>query len=189
MEYPEPTLFAIPFFLIALLVEYRLVQKRVLRGEHLAGYEARDSRASLWMGVGSIVWVGAINLGVFRLATWLYAHRVCTIESSMLVWALGLVGWDFSFYVHHRLEHEVRILWACHVSHHSSVRYNLSTALRQPWTPWPMLVLFPPWALLGVPPKAIMISGGINLIYQYWIHTETIGRPLLDITVVRIVST
>jgi sterol desaturase/sphingolipid hydroxylase (fatty acid hydroxylase superfamily) len=91
-------------------------------------------------------------------------------------WVVVLVGWDFAYYWNHRVEHENRLLWACHVNHHSSRYYNLSTALRQPWTPFAGLVFFPPLALLGIQPWMIMVSGGINLIYQYWIHTEAIDR-------------
>ena len=57
-----------------------------------------------------------------------------------------------------------------------SQHYNLSTALRQPWTPFPTVLFYAPWALLGVAPWMIMVSGGLNLVYQYWIHTEAISR-------------
>ena len=87
-----------------------------------------------------------------------------------------MIGWDFSYYWHHRFEHEVRILWACHVNHHSSRYYNLSTALRQPWTPIAVVFFYPVWALFGVAPWMIMVSGGLNLVYQYWVHTEAIER-------------
>src|SRR5262249_37493502 len=67
-----------------------------------------------------------------------------------------------------------RLFWASHVNHHSSRHFNLSTALRQPWTPFTSLLFFPPLALVGVAPWMIMVSGGLNLGYQYWVHTETI---------------
>lgn len=73
--------------------------------------------------------------------------------------------------------HECRALWAIHVVHHSSERYNLSTALRQPvadafgaFVPYSLL------ALVGIRPELINTARGINLLYQYWIHTETIDR-------------
>jgi len=68
------------------------------------------------------------------------------------------------------------LFWANHVSHHSSQKYNLSTALRQPWTPVLGIILYPPLALIGVHPWMILVAGGFNLIYQFWVHTETIGR-------------
>ena len=175
LDYPEPTLYAAPFFVAMLVGERVLLAKWKGRGRDVVGYETKDMWASLAMGIGSLVTVTALNAGVFLFATWLYAHRVVDVGSGLLAWAVALVGWDFAYYWHHRLEHESRIFWASHVNHHSSRFFNLSTALRQPWTPFTMLVFFPPLALVGVPPWMIMVSGGINLIYQFWIHTELIG--------------
>jgi sterol desaturase/sphingolipid hydroxylase (fatty acid hydroxylase superfamily) len=93
--------------------------------------------------------------------------------------ALGaaVLGWDFIYYWNHRLMHESRFMWAIHVVHHSSERYNLSTALRQPvadalgtYVPYSSL------ALLGIRPSMISTARSINLLYQYWIHTDTIKR-------------
>ena len=93
-----------------------------------------------------------------------------------LAWLAAIAGWDFIYYWNHRLMHEVRGLWAIHVVHHSGERYNLSTALRQPvadvlgvWVPYGWL------ARLGIRPALIAQARGINLLYQYWIHTDTIG--------------
>jgi sterol desaturase/sphingolipid hydroxylase (fatty acid hydroxylase superfamily) len=92
-----------------------------------------------------------------------------------LAWLAAIVGWDFIYYWNHRMMHEVRAMWAIHVVHHSSERYNLSTALRQPvadvlgvWVPYGWL------ARLGIRPKLIAQARGINLLYQYWIHTDAI---------------
>jgi len=176
LDYPEPTLYAAPLFVTLLVGERVLVGKWKDRGRDVVGYEKKDMWASLAMGIGSLVTVTLLNAGVFVLATWLHAHRLCDVGSGALAWAVALVGWDFAYYWHHRLEHECRLFWASHVNHHSSRFFNLSTALRQPWTPFTALVFFPPLALVGVPPWMIMVSGGLNLIYQFWIHTEIIGR-------------
>jgi sterol desaturase/sphingolipid hydroxylase (fatty acid hydroxylase superfamily) len=91
--------------------------------------------------------------------------------------ALGaaILGWDFIYYWNHRFMHESRYMWAIHVVHHSSERYNLSTALRQPvadslgtFVPYGLLALF------GIHPDLIAQARGINLLYQYWFHTDTI---------------
>jgi len=91
--------------------------------------------------------------------------------------ALGaaILGWDFIYYWNHRLMHETRFMWAIHVVHHSSEKYNLSTALRQTWAD--SLGLFVPYGLLsvlGIRPELIETSRQLNLIYQYWIHTDAI---------------
>jgi sterol desaturase/sphingolipid hydroxylase (fatty acid hydroxylase superfamily) len=176
LDYPEPTIYAAPFFLATLVAEVVLLARWKTAGRDVVGYEKKDAWASLGMAVGSLVTVTVINAGVFLLAMWLYRHRLVDVGSGVLGWVVAVIGWDFAYYWHHRLEHESRIFWASHVNHHSSRFFNLSTALRQPWTPVTMLVFFPPLALVGVPPWMIMVSGGLNLIYQFWIHTEIIGK-------------
>ncbi|MBI4883809.1 MAG: sterol desaturase family protein [Actinobacteria bacterium] len=95
-----------------------------------------------------------------------------------------MVGWDLIYYWNHRLMHEVRALWAIHVPHHSSEHYNLSTALRQPAADaFGVFVPYGALARLGVRPKLIETSRALNLIYQYWIHTDTIRRiPVIEPT-------
>ena len=176
LEYPDPTIYAAPVFVAMLVAEWVVLARWKRSARDVAGYEKKDTWASLAMGIGSLVTVTALNAGVFLLATWLHAHRVCDVGSGALAWGVAVIGWDFAYSWHHRLEHECRLFWASHVNHHSSRFYNLSTALRQPWTPITMLVFFPPLALVGVPPWMIMVAGGLNLIYQFWIHTEIIGR-------------
>lgn len=92
-----------------------------------------------------------------------------------LAWAAAIAGWDLIYYWNHRFMHEVRGLWAIHVVHHSSERYNLSTALRQPvadilgvWVPYGLL------ARAGIRPHLVTQARAVNLLYQYWIHTEVI---------------
>lgn len=97
------------------------------------------------------------------------------LGSGPLAWLVAVFGWDLIYYVNHRLQHEVRALWAIHVVHHSSEHYNLSTALRQPVAD--VLGIFLPYGLLsraGVRPELVEQARGINLIYQYWIHTDAI---------------
>lgn len=92
-------------------------------------------------------------------------------------WLLAMLGTDFIYYWNHRLQHEVRALWAVHVVHHSSERYNLSTALRQPVTG--VLGVFVPYGVLsraGIRPSLVASAYNWNLLYQYWVHTETIER-------------
>ena len=174
LPYPDPTVYAIPFFVLTLAGEVWLLARWKKAGRPEIGYERRDALASLAMGLGSVLIVAVINFGTFSLATYLTRWRIADLGEGWVGWAVALVGWDFSFYWHHRVEHENRLLWACHVNHHSSRYYNLSTALRQPWTPFPTILFYAPWALVGVRPWMILVSGGLNLVYQYWIHTEAI---------------
>ena len=124
--------------------------------------------------------------GVSAAATWhavtapgrLWRRRLVRRSGrGVLALALAVLGWDFIYYWNHRLAHEHGFLWAVHVVHHSSERYNLSTALRQPvlselGTEVPYGLL----CLLGISPEMLLRARAINLLYQYWIHTEAIGR-------------
>lgn len=180
LDYPDPTVLAIPFFLVTLIGEAwylaRHLKQRNPSAAELLGYERRDTFGSLSLGIGSLLFVTFINLAIYKLAGFYYQHRLFELGSGVWGYLVALVGWDFLYYWHHRAEHRVRLLWACHVNHHSSQYFNLSTALRQPWTPVAGILFYPLLALLGVQPAVIMISGGLNLIYQYWVHTEIIGR-------------
>ena len=109
-------------------------------------------------------------------ATLLWDHRVVDLGAGWVGWAAALVGWDLVYYWEHRISHEVRFFWASHVNHHSSREFNLSTALRQPWTAFHTALMVAPLALVGVRPDLIVMAGAINLIYQFWVHTEAIDR-------------
>jgi sterol desaturase/sphingolipid hydroxylase (fatty acid hydroxylase superfamily) len=167
----DPVPYAIPFFLGALALEALLARRR---GRAIA--EGRDSAASLALGVGSLV-VGA-GWGVVAYAVYaaLHAHRLFDFGAGWGTFALALVADDFAYYWFHRAHHEVRLLWASHVPHHSSQRYNYATALRQSWTPMTMLPFVAPLAWLGFDPLLLVSVHGVNLIYQFWIHTELIDR-------------
>ena len=97
------------------------------------------------------------------------------LGGSAPAWAAAILGWDFIYYWNHRFSHESRWLWAMHVAHHSSERYNLSTALRQPVAE--SITIAVPYSLLGlfgVRPAMVEQARALNLIYQFWIHTEAI---------------
>ena len=107
----------------------------------------------------------------------LFARSRLDLGTGKTALAVAVLGWDFLYYWNHRASHESRWLWAVHVAHHSSERYNLSTALRQPVAEGVTLsVPYGVLGLLGVRPSLIEHARGVNLIYQFWIHTETIRR-------------
>jgi len=175
-DYLDPTVVAAPLFLLCIVWEWRVLVRRQRSGRDVAGYEKADTWVNLGMGLGSLVTVGLLNLAIYGLARWAWHWRLIDLGNSVPGWVAAILGWDLLYYWTHRFEHEVRVFWAAHVNHHSSARYNLSTALRQPWTPLLNLGMFPLLAFVGVRPWMIMVSGGFNLIYQYWIHTEAIDR-------------
>ena len=173
MALPNPVHLAIPAF-VALLVAEALV----LRLRHRRQLCARDTAVSLGLGLGSLA-AGAVTAGlVFAMAQWIHAHRLLDVPFTPWAFALCFLLDDLGYYLFHRSAHRVRWFWASHVIHHSSQHYNLSTALRQTWTGFFSLnFLFRlPLFFLGFPPEMVFFCAGLNLVYQYWIHTEVVGR-------------
>ena len=91
-------------------------------------------------------------------------------------WVAAFVAYDFCYYWKHRYGHEWRIMWASHIAHHQSEEFNLSTALRQTGTDYIGFVFYIPLYLVGIPAAAMITVGSLNLIYQFWVHTEHIRR-------------
>ena len=170
----DPTQLATPAFLLLIAVEIAWLARH--KREGLVGYGLKDTVASLTMGtVYSLIfmaWKGVVY--AFYLV--LYEASPLKMGTGVLAWVLLFFAEDLCYYAFHRVHHESRLFWASHVVHHSSEHYNLSTALRQTWTPMSGLLFWAPLALLGFHPAMILIAHALSLLYQFWIHTETIGR-------------
>lgn len=174
MQFPDIIAWAVPAFVILVFAEIFIGR---MTGK--ARFEARDSAASLIMGFGSEL--APLLGGAFVMAsafTAAYAFRLTEIPNTWWAVVLCFVLDDLRYYWWHRISHERRWFWASHVVHHSSQHYNLTTALRQTWSGQVIgQVLFKtPLILLGFHPAMVLFVGGVNLVYQFWIHTELIGR-------------
>jgi sterol desaturase/sphingolipid hydroxylase (fatty acid hydroxylase superfamily) len=170
---PNPVDFAVPGFIVLVLIEMLIARAKDRRR-----YCPKDTLTSLMLGFGSTI-AGALTIGVvFALATWIHQVRLFDIGFVWWAWPLCFVLDDLAYYLFHRTAHRVRWFWASHVIHHSSQHYNLSTALRQTWTGFLSLAFIfrLPLFLIGFPPALVFFCAGLNLIYQFWIHTEVIGR-------------
>lgn len=174
MVFPDVVKLAVPVFILLILVELA-AWKLTGRGR----YETRDTAASLIMGMGSEIIPHFGGLALLS-AVWSYVYQYRLIDIPNTWWAVALcfVLDDFRYYWLHRIAHERRLFWATHVVHHSSQHYNLSTALRQTWTGTVVngIIFKTPLVLLGFHPAMLAFVFGINLIYQFWIHTEMIER-------------
>jgi len=169
----DPTLYAVPAFIGLMLVELAVCSL----GGNYRGYERRDTFASLAMGIGNRVIYAVIGAALLAFQLALYEHRLFDLGWSWWVWVICFFAEDFTYYWFHRCSHEVRFLWAAHENHHSSERYNLSTALRQSWTtPFTTALFYWPLSLLGFHPLMVMTCTVVSLLYQFWIHTEVIDR-------------
>ncbi len=165
--------YAIPAFVLLLVIE--LIFSEVTK-RHL--YDTKDTISSLAMGIGNVL-TNLVGKGIalsFYYLVWSY--RIFDLGHGWWVWAILVFADDFTYYWYHRWSHSIRYLWASHVVHHSSRRYNLSTALRQTWTgTLSGGFVFWMWLpLVGFHPLMVMTMQSINLLYQFWIHTETIHR-------------
>jgi sterol desaturase/sphingolipid hydroxylase (fatty acid hydroxylase superfamily) len=184
----NPVTYAIPFFLLTILVELAalkwldhdagLTQGGALAGKPRTGYLAKDARTSISMGLVSLLFTLALKIGSFfvyvAVFTYLAAWELPT--DTWWYWVLLIVGVDLAFYWSHRFVHRVNVGWAAHQAHHSSEYMNFATALRQKWNPWFEFFFWLPLPFLGFAPWTIYVAFGFNLIYQFFTHTELIDR-------------
>jgi sterol desaturase/sphingolipid hydroxylase (fatty acid hydroxylase superfamily) len=165
---------ATPVFFALIALEL-LVAK--LRGR--AVYHGSDAINSLGLGVISqivAVFSKLLTLGIYAWCVQRFAIFALPAD-SVWVWVTALLFYDFCYYWLHRAGHEVNILWAAHVVHHQSEDYNLSTALRQTGSGVLLGWLFDlPMAVVGYPLEVFVVVALIDLLYQFWVHTELVGR-------------
>ena len=169
----NPVDFAVPGFVLLVLLEMVWAWRKSPNS-----YEPRDTLTSLAMGLGSTV-AGLLTAGLVGGAFLaVYGHRLFEIGWVWWAWIACFVLDDLAYYWFHRTAHRVRWFWASHVNHHSSQHYNLSTALRQTWTGTIAFsfIFRLPLLFIGFPPAMILFCAGLNLIYQFWFHTEAIDK-------------
>ena len=167
---PDLIQLAIPAFILLMIIE--AVAGTVIEREI---YEVKDAAASVTMGLGNLAADLAAKVVQFSILTSLHRFAIFHIGFQWWAWMLLFFGDEFSYYWFHRASHECRLFWASHVVHHSSERYNLSTALRQTWTGSFMSFVFWLWLpIVGFAPVMIMAMKAISLLYQFWIHTELV---------------
>ena len=169
----SPVDFAVPAFVLLVLIEMVWARRRAP-----AAYEPTDTLVSLTFGLGSFV-AGLLSAGVVAAVYFgAFEYRLFDIGWAWWAWPLCFVLDDLAYYCFHRAAHRVRWFWASHVNHHSSQHYNLSTALRQTWTGTIALgfVFRLPLVFIGFHPAMIAFCAGLNLVYQFWFHTEAIRK-------------
>ncbi|WER47058.1 sterol desaturase family protein [Cupriavidus sp. WKF15] len=168
--------YALPLFFVLMACEfaYGLARRKNT-------YRLSDSLSSLSQGLLSQLAAGITQLFQIGLYTLVF-RRVALFAGSPIWhawygWLIAIVLFDFCDYWLHRMGHESAVMWAAHAVHHQSQHFNLSTALRQESTVallgWPFYL---PMAVLGVAPEQFALAGLIVLLYQFWIHTEHIGK-------------
>ena len=165
---------AVPIFLFLIVVEYFYGLKV---GKN--NYKLSDTFTSLGLGLISR-FPAMLNLG-FQGAVFVYVGSYLNLKllplDNPFTWIIGFVLYDLSYYWMHRIHHEVKVLWATHSVHHHGEEFNLSTALRQTSTGWLWKwVFYLPMIMIGVPGQVFVTVAGVNLVYQFWVHTKHIGH-------------
>ncbi len=166
--------YAIPFFMLLVGIEfvYGLIKRE-------NNYRINDALASMSLGLISR-FIPLLGLG-FQYVVYTYVAEEFNLSllnsTETWVWVTAFFMYDLCYYWMHRLHHEIKVFWATHVVHHHGEEFNLSTAMRQTSTGflWKW-IFFLPIFLVGIPPNVFVTVAGINLIYQFWVHTEHIGR-------------
>ena len=163
---------AIPALAILFLAEvaYKIKEHR---------HDKKDMLTSFALAAGTIP-ISFITTGIIAFFySLVYQFRLFTIPATRW-WALIILFFadDFSYYWYHRMSHQIRFLWASHMVHHSSENFTLSSGLRVPWT-GNLTGTFLFWAwmpLIGIEPAMVILMKSASVIYQFWMHTETIKK-------------
>jgi sterol desaturase/sphingolipid hydroxylase (fatty acid hydroxylase superfamily) len=176
---PDPIYFRAAMaaqLLLLLLIPLELLLAS--RGRIRAEYEFHDTLANVCVSVGSIFFWGTLSWMLLSAVTLAYRRRVFDVPFAAWSFAIAFLAEDFRYYWWHRISHRSRWFWASHVVHHSSQLFNLSTNLRQSWTSQfsGLILLNVPLAFLGFNPGLTGLAFTVNLLYQFWIHTESVDR-------------
>jgi sterol desaturase/sphingolipid hydroxylase (fatty acid hydroxylase superfamily) len=174
MQGAQVIVLATPVFLLLIAAEYLIGRAR---GRDT--YRLNDALGSI--GLGILSQLTGVFTTLFAIGIYTLAHEHLSVfalpADAWWVWVGALVLYDFAYYWRHRLGHTCALLWAAHAVHHQSEDYNLSTALRQTSTGWIAdWVFYLPLALAGVPPLVFASVALVDLLYQFWVHTQQVGR-------------
>ncbi|NVM87357.1 sterol desaturase/sphingolipid hydroxylase (fatty acid hydroxylase superfamily)/uncharacterized membrane protein YhhN [Variovorax sp. SG517] len=175
---------ATPIFFLLMGIEFAIGRARARRGTGQDTYRLADAINSV--GLGMLSQISAVLTGLLRIGIYTAVYSAISLFpqeaarefwTTWYGWLLALVFYDFCYYWLHRMGHESAVLWAAHVVHHQSQHYNLSTALRQTSSGallgW---IFYLPMAVAGVPPLVFGVVALVDLLYQFWVHTEQVGR-------------
>ena len=172
---------ATPVFFLLIAIEFAVGRSRARRGTGRDTYRLADAVNSI--GLGMLSQISAVLTGLLRIGIYSAVFSAVALFpdnafwTTWYGWLLALVFYDFCYYWLHRMGHESAVLWAAHVVHHQSQHYNLSTALRQTSSGalfgW---IFYLPMAVVGVPPLVFAVVALVDLLYQFWVHTEQVGK-------------
>ncbi|MBJ7340541.1 sterol desaturase family protein [Mycolicibacterium sp.] len=169
----NPIVYAIPVFVLFTFAEAAALRERRPSSR---GYDRVDTTENVLAGAVSLLFMFGFKLATLVLFTamWLYLTPLRVPTDEWWSWALLIVLVDLTWYCNHRFSHRFRIGWAGHRVHHSSTHFNFSSAFRLKWNPWSEAIFWLPLPLLGFEPWTIYVAYGFNMVYQFFLHTETV---------------
>jgi sterol desaturase/sphingolipid hydroxylase (fatty acid hydroxylase superfamily) len=141
-------------------------------------HDLKETTTSIVTALGNQIIRPATSFLVAFPLYFAYQHRLFEIPITLITLVVLFVLVDFAEYWFHRAAHRVRFMWASHAVHHSSTRFNLTAAVRLPWTGAlsGAVFFFVPLALIGFHPLAVTAMALLNLVYQFFLHTEHAPR-------------
>lgn len=166
-------LYAIPVFVLLIILE-SLWDQKTQKGY----YRFNDAVAALSTGMLNRTMdflVLLVNWAAYE--TLFNAFSFWTLPQTWWVWVLAFIVYDFFYYWSHRVDHTFTVLWNAHAVHHQGEEFNLTTALRQPFTGFVKgSLIFAPMVLMGFDPYIVASVGALNLVYQFWVHTRYVPK-------------
>ena len=151
------------------------------RSEH-KNYDTKESLGSLFVGLGNVGINLLFKLGFIYGSVYIYNLVPWRMELNWYTLFPCLLVYDYCSYWAHRISHYNRFFWGTHVIHHSADNYNLTVSFRLSWVQHFKLLFFLPVALIGFHPVIIFIVNQISVLFQFWQHTEYIGKlhPIIE---------
>ncbi len=171
MDLPPIIAYSAPVLFSLVAIEWFISQRQ---NKNL--YDGKDTLAAAAVGVGNLFVTAFVKVITFGAILFVYNLAPWRIPATWWSFPLCLIALDFCRYWAHRISHEQRMWWATHITHHSSVKYNFSVSFRLGWTQFIKIIFFLPVAFLGFHPLVFFICHQIEVLYQFWIHTEYIKK-------------
>ncbi len=171
MDLPPIIIYAAPVMFALVFVEYFIRMHKLRKS-----YDTKDALAATAVGIGNIISSALTKAATFAVVLFFYNVVPWSIPATWWSFILCLVCMDFCRYWAHRIAHEQRFWWATHVTHHSSEQYNFTVSFRLSWIQQLKVIFFLPVALMGFHPVIFFIVHHIEVLYQFWLHTELITK-------------
>ena len=141
-------------------------------------HDNKDMLVSIGLALGALPVSLLIKGMVIYIYMLIYQFKLFNLSANWWAWIICFFADDISYYWYHRLSHQIRFLWASHMVHHSSEQFTFSAGLRVPWTSnISGTFLFWAWMpMIGIEPWMVIFMKSASVIYQFWMHTETIVK-------------